>query len=93
MSNEVYDDLSNSLSQALAIAQGSIEPSRVFHYDVPNIKTIRTKTGLSQAQFAAKLNISARTLQNWEQGVRNPTGAAVTLMHLLDKNPSLLSLA
>lgn len=93
MSNEVYDDLSKSLSQALAIAQGNIEPSGVFHYDVPNIKAIRTKTGLSQAQFADKLNISARTLQNWEQGVRNPTGAAVTLMHLLDKNPSLLSLA
>ena len=85
MSNEFYDDLSLSLSQALAIAKGETEPSRKFSYDMPNIKLIRAKNGLSQQQFADKLNISPRTLQNWEQGTRNPTGAAVTLMRLLNK--------
>ncbi len=44
-------------------------------------------------EFADKLNISSRTLQNWEQGTRNPTGAAVTLMRLLDKQPELIGLA
>lgn len=93
MSNEFYDDLSTSLNQALAIAKGEAEPSRQFSYDMPNIKLIRSKTGLSQQQFADKLNISSRTLQNWEQGTRNPTGAAVTLMRLLDKQPDLIGLA
>lgn len=93
MNNEFYDDLSLSLSQALSIAKGELEPSRVFSYDVPDIKAIRAKTGLTQAQFADKLNISSRTLQNWEQGTRNPTGATVTLMRLLEKQPNLLSLA
>ena len=93
MSNEFYDDLSTSLNQALAIAKGEAEPSRQFSYDMPDIKLIRSKTGLSQQQFADKLNISSRTLQNWEQGTRNPTGAAVTLMRLLDKQPELIGLA
>ena len=91
MSNEFYDDLSKSLNQALAIAKGEAEASRKFSHEMPDIKLIRTKTGLSQQQFADKLNISPRTLQNWEQGTRNPTGAAVTLMRLLDKQPDLIA--
>jgi len=91
MSNEFYDDLSTSLNQALAIANGNTQPSRQFSHDIPNIKLIRSKTGLSQQQFANKLNISPRTLQNWEQGIRNPTGATITLMRLLDKQPDLLT--
>lgn len=56
-----------------------------------NIKSIRAKTGLSQQQFADKLNISPRTLQIWKQGTRNPTGAAITLMRLLGKQPDLIA--
>lgn len=93
MSNEFYDDLSTSLNQALAIANGNAQPSRQFSHDMPDIKLIRGKTGLSQQQFANKLNISPRTLQNWEQGIRNPTGATITLMRLLDKQPDLLTQA
>lgn len=93
MSNEFYNDLSTSLNQALAIATGNAQPSRKFSYDMPDIKLIRGKTGLSQQQFADKLNISPRTLQNWEQGIRNPTGATITLMRLLDKQPDLIALA
>ncbi len=93
MDNEFYNDLETSLNQALAIAKGELEPSREFAYEVPNVKEIRAKTGLTQMQFANKLNISPRTLQNWEQGTRNPTGATITLMRLLDTNPNLLALA
>lgn len=91
MQNEFYDDLKNSLTEALGIAKGEIAPSRTFSYDSLDVKAIRGKTGLSQVQFANKLNISPRTLQNWEQGTRNPTGPAATLMRILDKNPHLLT--
>lgn len=93
MKNEFFEDLKESLTEALAIAKGEAEPSRKFSYDIPDIKAIRAKTGLTQEQFANKLNISPRTLQNWEQGTRNPTGATITLMRLLDKHPSILELA
>ncbi len=62
MSNEFYDDLSMSLNQALAIAKGEKKSSCKFSYDIPDIKLIRTKTGLSQQQFVEKLNISPCTL-------------------------------
>jgi putative transcriptional regulator len=48
--------------------------------NVPNVATIRAKTGLSQARFAALLGVSVRTLQDWEQGRRAPSGAARTLL-------------
>ncbi|WP_158651083.1 helix-turn-helix domain-containing protein, partial [Acinetobacter indicus] len=51
---------------------------------------VREKTGLTQAEFAARLHISARTLQNWEQGRRYPTGPAATLIRILDAHPTLI---
>lgn len=54
----------------------------------------RKRTGLSQAQFAALLGVSLRTLQGWEQGRKQPSGAARTLLNIARVNPrALLSVA
>ena len=58
--------------------------------NVPDIASIRSKTGLSQAKFAALLGVSVRTLQDWEQGRRAPSGAARTLLLVADRNPKAL---
>ena len=50
----------------------------------------RAKVGLSQSTFAALLGVSARTLQDWEQGRRNPTGAAQTLLRVVVKHQEAL---
>lgn len=47
----------------------------------------RQKTGLSQSQFAALLGVSVRTLQGWEQGRKQPSGAARTLLAIASVNP------
>lgn len=47
----------------------------------------RQATGLSQAQFAALLGVSVRTLQGWEQGRKQPSGAARTLLAIARTNP------
>ena len=57
---------------------------------VPSITRIREKTVLSQPKFAELLGVSVRTLQEWEQGRRAPSGAARTLLLIADKNPHAL---
>ncbi len=57
---------------------------------VPNIAKIRETTGLSQARFAQLLGVSVRTLQDWEQGRRTPSGAARTLLLIAERDPKVL---
>jgi putative transcriptional regulator len=58
--------------------------------NVPAVASIRERTGLSQSKFASLLGVSVRTLQEWEQGRRAPSGAARTLLMVADKNPQVL---
>jgi len=58
----------------------------------PNeVAAARLKTGLSQSQFAQALHISARTLQEWEQGRRQPSGAAQALIQIAFKHPEVIA--
>lgn len=50
----------------------------------------RAAVGLSQVEFAALLGVSTRTLQDWEQGRREPTGAARTLLRVASTHPKVL---
>lgn len=50
----------------------------------------RKKSGLSQAEFAKLLGVSVRTLQEWEQGRREPSGAAKTLIAIAERRPDVL---
>ena len=57
---------------------------------LPPIAVTRENLGLSQAQFARLLGVSVRTLQEWEQGRRAPSGAARTLILIASRNPKAL---
>jgi putative transcriptional regulator len=75
------------------ILQGLRELKRGDHgrvINVPDVTSIREKTGLSQARFAELLGVSVRTLQDWEQGRRAPSGAARTLLMVAARNPHAL---
>jgi putative transcriptional regulator len=50
----------------------------------------RLKSGLTQAQFAVLMGVSKRTLEQWEQGRREPSGAAKTLIRLAELHPEIL---
>jgi putative transcriptional regulator len=55
-----------------------------------NVQAIRERMGLSQSAFAALLGVSTRTLQEWEQGRKHPSGAARTLLKIAGSNPQAL---
>ena len=57
---------------------------------LPPASRVRKASGLSQAEFAEVLGVSVRTLQDWEQGRRKPSGAAATLLRIAEKHPDLL---
>ena len=57
---------------------------------LPVAARVRKASGLSQAEFAEILGVSVRTLQDWAQGRRNPSGAAATLLKIAEKNTTLL---
>ena len=63
---------------------------RVTEISVSPIVAARNAVGLSQARFAALLGVSVRTLQEWEQGRRSPSGAAKTMLCVAEKHPEVL---
>ena len=54
------------------------------------VVSARMKSGLSQSAFAKLLGVSVRTLQDWEQGRREPSGAAKTLIAIAERRPEVL---
>jgi putative transcriptional regulator len=66
------------------------KPARVTKVKLPAAAEARARTGLSQQDFASLIGVSARTLQDWEQGRREPTGAARMLLRVAASHPKVL---
>ena len=87
MKDELFKEMLESVEEADAIMQGKARPYRSFEFEDLKVKAIREKLGMSQSQFAALMGISKRTLENWEQGKRQPTGSAKALLTVVAKKP------
>lgn len=87
MDDKDFSELTASVLEMDAIVNEKAEPSRVTEFAEPEVKSIRDKVGLSQTRFAGLIGVSKRTLENWEQGRRHPTGPARALLRILDKDP------
>jgi putative transcriptional regulator len=74
--------------QMLAHTRGEIELETYFLPGPVDVKAIREKTGLSQAQFARRFALSPRTLQQWEQGKQAPDSAVRAYLTVIDRNPA-----
>ena len=82
----LFEELKSGIYEARQHDRGRIKlKTRIIHE--PDIKSIREKFGIQQEDFAALIGVSVRTLQNWEQGHRHPTGAARALFKIVEKNP------
>ncbi|RRD55650.1 helix-turn-helix domain-containing protein [Comamonadaceae bacterium OH2545_COT-014] len=87
MDSTLFNELVTSLKEAGQIARGEIPASRRFKVDALDVKHVRERTGLSQSEFAGLMRVSVKTLQNWEQRRRAPTGPASALLTIVARNP------
>ena len=83
------DDIGRKLLQSVREMQAR-KFARVTEIEVNEVVQARKSTGLSQAEFASALSISKRTLQEWEQGRRAPSGAAQALIRIARKHPEVV---
>jgi len=88
MRSEVQKFQADLLASVKQMRRG--QAARVSKVELPAAAEARASVGLSQQEFAQLLGVSARTLQDWEQGRREPTGAARTLLKVAVKHPELL---
>jgi putative transcriptional regulator len=87
MKKDLFDTLVQSLEQAVQIHRGEAKPSRQFVMKSEDVRKIRAKLHKSQAEFARMIGVSLNTLQNWEQGRRQPVGPARALLLVAARAP------
>lgn len=87
MKKNDFDELLASVKEAGQIKKGTVTPSRRFEFSPMNIKKVRRSLKVSQNVFSRMIGVSVNTLQNWEQGRREPDGPARALLTVAEKNP------
>lgn len=93
----LFERLRDSLEEAEKFTAGELtlrtftvpEPPPV--YTPERIARIRKSLRMSQGVFAHVLNVSTKTVQGWEQGLRRPTQAAQRLLEVLEKRPEIIA--
>jgi putative transcriptional regulator len=88
-----FQQLLASVKEAGRIKRGELEPARKFEVRAEDVKAIRAKLNKSQSEFALMIGVSVSTLQNWEQGRRQPEGPARALLRVASVNPQAVAAA
>ena len=85
----VGESIIEGLKQAIAWTRGENDDVRVTPVHVPevDVREVRTRMGLSQAQFATKFGFPPATLRNWEQGRSRPDAPTRVLLAVIAKHP------
>ena len=93
MKKQMFEELLGSLREAGAILRGRQKPSRRTVIRASGVRIIREGTNLSQSEFAQLIGVSVKTLQNWEQDRRRPTGPAAALLSIIAHEPAMAIIA
>lgn len=89
--SDVGDRIVSGLEDALAFSKGQRGKRRVHRVTVPrrvDVKAIRKRLGMTQAQFANTFGFTLHAVRNWEQGKRTPEGAARVLLLVITREPA-----
>src|ERR1700732_792819 len=89
MKSKMSKELLGSVREGEAILRGQRMASRRFVVEAASVSAIRDRTSLSQTEFAELIGVSVKTLQNWEQDRRHPTGPAAALVAIIAVAPKV----
>jgi putative transcriptional regulator len=84
-----FEELLASVREAGAILGGRQSASRRTVIRSSGVRVIRERARLSQSEFAGLIGVSVKTVQNWEQDRRRPTGPAAALLRIFEHHPVL----
>lgn len=87
MDDKDFQKLVESVNQMGAIMRGEDVAHRRTVVTAIDVKALRERTGLTQADFSTMIGVSIKTLQNWEQGRREPEGPAKALLRVVEREP------
>jgi putative transcriptional regulator len=87
MNDKDFKKLVESVKQMGAIMRGEDIPHRKTVVTTVDVKRLRERLNLTQNEFSGMIGVSIKTLQNWEQGRREPEGPAKALLRVVEKNP------
>jgi len=87
MMNELFESIKQGLTEAIEFAEGQTQGAVVHEFAPLDIKAVRAKVGMTQAEFAMAFGISLGTLRHWERGDRKPHGPAIVLLNVVAKEP------
>lgn len=87
MNDKDFQKLVESVKQMGAIMRGENIPHRRTVLTTVDVKALRERLGLTQNEFSGMIGVSIKTLQNWEQGRREPEGPARALLRVVEKDP------
>jgi len=88
--SEAYKSISQGLREAISFSEGKQEDSKIFMPIHVDVKELRKRIGMTQANFSTSFGISLGTLRHWERGDRYPQGPALVLLNLLSKEPNTI---
>ena len=87
MSKKAFDKIAAGLNEALEIAKGNAKPSQLYVPAEINVKGIRKKLKLSQADFAIEFGFSIHQIRDWEQGRSRPLDGLRAYLMIIERNP------
>lgn len=93
--NQFFEELQTSLGQAIDYAEGKPSKARtktvaikeLATFSAQDIKELRLQMNLTQKSFAALIGVSVKTIESWEYGTNQPSGAARRLLEILSNQP------
>lgn len=94
--SHIGKSLLKGAEEALAYAKGQTKGAKAYKVKIPkqvNVRAIRIKLHMTRHEFAEHFGFSVRTLEKWEQGVRQPEGAARAYLVVIAQNPKAVETA